>query len=67
MDTRWLFTFEARDPKNPEDDQWKVGLPERLYRKLQINSHDKALARLRLVREVLQGGTTHLYEGWCRP
>jgi hypothetical protein len=59
--------FDAIDPKNPPDKRWKVGLPEWLIHQQQIHGHEKAMARLRLVLEVLQEGTTRLYEGWSRP
>ncbi len=67
MDTRWFLSCDAIDPKNPDGGRWKVGLPEAHYRKIQVSGHDKAIARLKLVLEVLQGGTTHLFEGWSRP
>jgi hypothetical protein len=64
--TRWLLTFEAIDPANV-DHHWETGIPERLYRWLQNHGHEKALARLILVREVLSGGTLRIYKGWSRP
>jgi hypothetical protein len=69
MDTRWLLRFEAIDPKNLPHRTWKVGIPEWLYRQQQIHGHDKAIGRIRLLPEVLEGerGTKRIYEGWCRP
>jgi hypothetical protein len=67
MDSRWLLYFEAIDPKNLNGKTWKVGVHQRHYKFLQNRGHEKSLARLLLVREVLQGGTTLLYEGWGRP
>lgn len=66
MGTRWLLTFDAICPENPGNKVWQVGVPEWLYRKHQINGHEKSLARLLLVEMVLQGGTVHLFEGWSR-
>lgn len=66
MTTRWLFTFEAIDPKNPLK-TWKVGVHERKFKIAQRSGHPKVNARLVLVAEVLQGGTERIYEGWCRP
>jgi hypothetical protein len=63
---RWLLTVEAIDPTDVEQ-RWETGVPEGLYRALQRAGHEKAIARLYLVREVLAGGTTHTYRGWCRP
>ena len=67
MPTRWFFSLEAVDPRNPADSRWTVGVPEWLYRVKQRKGDERAIARLRLVREVLQGGTVSLYEGWSRP
>jgi hypothetical protein len=44
-----------------------MGIKEKYYRTLQQNGHEKAIARLLLVKEVLCGKATHIYEGWCRP
>jgi hypothetical protein len=63
---RWLLTFRAMDPTNV-DNQWEVGVSEGLYRYLQNNGHEKAIARLLLVRDVLEGGTTSIYRGWSWP
>ena len=63
---RWLLTFHAIDP-DAVDKQWKTGVPEGLYRHIQHHGHEKAIARLLLVREVLEGGTISLFRGWSRP
>lgn len=63
---RWLLPFQAIDPSNV-DQSWEVGVSERLFRKIQNHGHEKALARLRLVHEVLEGGTQLLFRGWSRP
>lgn len=63
---RWLLTFQAIDPKNHEG-KWAVGITENRYKELQIHGHEKQIARLLLVEEVLTGGTALLYEGWSRP
>ena len=63
---RWLLTFHAIDPA-ALDKRWKTGVPERLYRHIQNHGHEKAIARLRLVQEVLEGGTLSLFRGWSRP
>jgi hypothetical protein len=63
---RWLLSFQAIDPKNL-DGHWKVGIPERHYRYLQNHGHEKQIARLLLVRDVLEGGAVNLYKGWSRP
>jgi len=69
MGTKWKVEFNAIDPKDAPRARWKVGVPEWLYKRQQIHGHEKELARLRLVLEVLQeeGGTKRLYEGWSRP
>lgn len=66
MSTKWFVTFDAKSPEEPKNGTWEVGVPEWLYRKHQKHGHEKSLARLLLVREVLQGGTVHLFEGWFR-
>ena len=66
MTTRWILAFQAMDPRNPEK-VWEVGIPEWLYRKHQNNGNDKALGRLFLIADVLQGGTLEIREGWSRP
>ncbi|MHC4398390.1 MAG: hypothetical protein ACYTG0_01780 [Planctomycetota bacterium] len=63
---RWLLTFRAIDP-NALDKRWDTGVPERLYRQIQHHGHEKALARLVLVQEVLERDTHSLYGGWSRP
>ena len=66
MTTRWLLTYHAIDPNNLGG-SWEVGVPENLYRKLQNNGHEKAMGRLFVVGDVLQGGTLQLRKGWSRP
>ena len=63
---RWQVTFDAIDPRAP-DKHWQTGIPERLVRHIRNHGHEKALARLLLVKEVLEGGTIAIYEGWSRP
>jgi hypothetical protein len=63
---RWLLAFRAIDPKRL-DGHWEVGVSERHYRYLQNHGHEKQIARLVLVQEVLEGGTVNLYKGWSRP
>ena len=63
---RWLLTFHAIDP-TALDKRWKTGIPERLFQHIRNHGHEKAIARLVLVREVLEGGTGALYRGWSRP
>jgi len=63
---RWLLTFHAIDPA-ALDKRWETGVPEWLYRHFRNQGHEKAIARLLLVREVLEGGTIDLYGGWSRP
>ena len=63
---RWLLAFRAIDPKKL-DGHWEVGVSERHYRYLQNHGHEKQIARLVLVHEVLEGGTINLYKGWSRP
>jgi len=63
---RWLLSFEAIHPTDPSK-YWETGVPERLYKELQNHGHEKAMARLLLVREVLLEGALHIYGGWCRP
>lgn len=67
MGSRWLLEFEARNPQNPDADHWKVGISERKYRFIQNHGHEKELARILLVEQVLEGKTDLLYEGWNRP
>ncbi len=62
---RWQFTFRAIDPK-ALDKHWETGIPERLFQHIRHHGHEKAVARLVLVREVLEGGTIALYRGWPR-
>ena len=63
---RWLLSFEAISPLNP-DVQWTVGVSDWHYRNLRNHGHEKQIARLMLLREVLEGGTVKIYKGWCRP
>jgi hypothetical protein len=67
MAGKWSPVFKARDPRNPDRGQWTVGVAPAHFQKLRVAGDEARLARLILVREVLEGGTTHLYEGWCRP
>ena len=62
---RWLLEFDAINPTNV-DRKWKTGVQEQHYNQLRHYGHEKAVARLLLVKEVLSGGTTHIYKGWSR-
>ncbi len=62
---RWLLTFRAIDPNNPTG-RWNVGIPKRLYEYQQNHGHEKAIARIVLVDEVLKEGTVRVYRGWAR-
>lgn len=66
MGTRWVLTFQAIDPRNPNE-FWDVGIPGWLYRKHQNSGNEKALGRIFLVADVLQGGTEEIHRGWSRP
>ena len=66
MTTRWLLSFHAIDPTNFSA-SWEVGIPNKLYRLLQNKGHDKAIGRLHVIGDVLQGGTLQIHEGWSRP
>jgi hypothetical protein len=66
MTTRWIVSFQAVDPNNP-DGFWEVGVPPWLYKVHQNKGKESALSRLLLVGEVLQGGTIQLRRGWSRP
>lgn len=63
---RWFVPFQAIDPRNLGS-YWTVGVSERHYKRLQNSGHEKAIARLLLVRYVLEGGTSSIFEGWSRP
>jgi len=63
---RWFVSFQAINPKDLAT-CWEVGVSERHYRSLQNHGHEKAIARLMLVKEVLKGGTIEIYSGWSRP
>jgi hypothetical protein len=63
---RWKVRFRAIDPRNL-DGRWEVGVSDRHFRCLQNYGHEKQIARLVLVREVLEGATCNLYRGWSRP
>ena len=67
MGSRWLLEYQAIDPKNPNGGTWTVSIAERRYRVAQNHGHEKEIARILLVQEVLEGGTSLLYEGWSRP
>jgi hypothetical protein len=66
MTTRWAIAFEAMDPKDTAH-KWQVGISGDAYQRIRHSGHEKQVARLRLVREVLVSGTLRLYEGWSRP
>jgi hypothetical protein len=62
---RWFLPFQAIDPNNLTT-VWEVGIPEWLYRIYQNKGNEKAIARILLVKEVLDRGTVKLYRGWSR-
>jgi hypothetical protein len=64
--SRWLLSFLGIDPHVPPS-EWEMGLDEGYFRYLQHKGHEKAIARLLLVEQVLNGGTVRIYRGWCRP
>ena len=64
--TRWYFTLEAMDP-NDTSRQWEVGIHRKLYESRQMHGHERSLARIILVHEVLSGNVTYIYSGWSRP
>lgn len=64
--SRWFLQFDAINPANPED-RWKTGIHQAHYRRLQVHGHEKALARIMLVNDVLTEGTLRIYGGWSRP
>jgi hypothetical protein len=63
---RWLLSFVGIDPRNPQNEQREMGVKEEHYRYLQHHGDEKAIARLWLVGQVLQGGTACIYKGWGR-
>ena len=63
---RWYIEFDAVNPNSP-DKKWKTGVLESLYRKIRNCGHEKAIARLLLVREVLDEGAVAIFSGWSRP
>lgn len=56
---RWFAQFEARLPDDPDSKFWEVGVHEHHFRDLQKYGHEKELARLRLVKAVLDDTLTH--------
>lgn len=66
MQTRWVLTFAAINPRMPES-TWQVGIAERRYRLHQHKGNGKALGRIFLIGEILQGGTAGVRRGWSRP
>jgi hypothetical protein len=66
MGTRWRIEFEARHPRNPEGEVWKVGIASGLLALLQKQGHAVKQGRILLIEEVL-GETRAIFEGWSRP
>jgi hypothetical protein len=66
MGTRWKIEFDARNPSNPDQEIWKVGIASGLLEVLQKHGHAVKHARILLVRDVLDD-TREIYEGWSRP
>lgn len=63
---RWKLPFSAASPDAPEDETWEVGIHDSTYRHIVENSHSTRLARIILVKEVLESPTA-LIQGWSRP
>lgn len=66
MAARWVLTFEAVNPNDP-DKTWRIGIPEWLYRVHQRKGHEAALAHILLIAEVIEGGSYQIFRGWSRP
>ncbi len=64
--SRWRYSFQAINPRD-QSEQWEVGVPEWLFRKLQQSGDGKNIMRLALVHDVLSGGTIRIHKGWSRP
>ena len=61
---RWKFEFSAKDPENL-DDTWQVGITEEQYRRICNQGHEKAQARIILIKEVMDFPVA-LIQGWGR-
>ena len=62
--SRWYYPFSAIDPGDTTRD-WTVGIERAHYETLQKYGHEKAIARLILVKETLDD-PTRIYRGWSR-
>ncbi|REJ65774.1 MAG: hypothetical protein DWQ31_17740 [Planctomycetota bacterium] len=62
--SRWHWEFSALDPNNPGS-EWTVGIAESHYRCIRNAGHDKAHARILLVKEVLETPVA-IRKGWSR-
>ena len=66
MSAKLKIPLTAINPKNPEE-VWDVGISEKLYKFHQNKGNEKAIGRIILVWEVLEGGTEEIRKGWSRP
>ncbi len=64
--TQWYLELEAIDP-NDTSQRWKVGIHRSLYESRQKHGHERSLARIILVHEVISEGVAQIYSGWSRP
>lgn len=65
--SRWFLDFSAKDPRDPEDGTWFIGIPERHFRFLQRdNKHQVVVARIALIEGVVEN-PMRISTGWDRP
>jgi hypothetical protein len=65
--SRWLITFDAIDPRDPNS-RWTTGVSPAHYDRIRRSGHECQAARLLLVQEVLDPPKTlHVFRGWSRP
>ena len=62
---RWFLPFTSIDPKNLED-TWEIGILQNHYNAIRIHGHEKQIARIVCVDEVLADPAS-LFRGWNRP
>lgn len=62
---RWFLPFTSLNPKNLKD-TWEVGILQNHYHVLKNKGHEKQIARICCVDEVLQH-PAYLFKGWSRP
>jgi hypothetical protein len=66
MGTRWRIEFDARSPRNPDGETWKVGIAPGKVENLLKSGDQRKLFRLQLIETVLADSCA-LFEGWSRP